>query len=42
MTPVNGKVLMRDRKVLTLDENAVLTEARTWTARVRAAVGQQY
>ena len=33
-TIVNGKVLMRDRKMLTLDENAVLAEARTWTARV--------
>jgi 5-methylthioadenosine/S-adenosylhomocysteine deaminase len=40
-TIVNGKVLMRDRKVLTLDENAVLAEARTWVAKVRAAVGQQ-
>ena len=29
-TIVNGKVLMRDRKVLTLDERAVLTEARAW------------
>ena len=32
-TIVNGKVLMRDRKVLTLDERAVLSEARAWVAR---------
>jgi len=37
-TIVNGKVLMRDRKMLTLDEGAVLSAAREWTARVRAAV----
>ena len=37
-TIVNGKVLMRDRKMLTLDEGAVLAEARQWTAKVRAAV----
>jgi hypothetical protein len=36
---VNGKVLMRDRKVLTLDESAVLTDARAWVAKVRSAVG---
>ena len=35
---VNGRVLMRDRRVLTLDAPAVLAEARTWAARVRAAV----
>jgi len=35
---VNGRVLMRDRRVLTLDAEAVLAEARTWAARVRAAV----
>src|SRR6185503_9306717 len=29
-TIVNGKVLMRDRKVLTLDETAILAEARSW------------
>jgi 5-methylthioadenosine/S-adenosylhomocysteine deaminase len=39
-TIVNGRVLMRDRKVLTLDEAAVLREARDLSARVRAAVGQ--
>ena len=37
-TIVNGKVLMRDRKVLTLDREAVLTEARAMAARVREAV----
>jgi 5-methylthioadenosine/S-adenosylhomocysteine deaminase len=37
-TIVNGKILMQDRKMLTLDEPAVLKEARGWTARVRAAV----
>ena len=30
---VNGRVLMRDRKMLTLDEPAVLAEARTWPMR---------
>ena len=38
-TIVNGKVLMRDRQVLTLDERAVLTDARAWVAKVRSAVG---
>jgi 5-methylthioadenosine/S-adenosylhomocysteine deaminase len=37
-TIVQGKVLMRDRKVLTLDETAVLAEARGWTQKIRAAV----
>ena len=37
-TVVNGKVLMRDRKVLTLDATAVIAEARSWAAKVRAAV----
>jgi 5-methylthioadenosine/S-adenosylhomocysteine deaminase len=36
-TVVNGKVLMRDRKVLTLDAAAVIAEARSWAAKVRAA-----
>jgi 5-methylthioadenosine/S-adenosylhomocysteine deaminase len=35
---VNGKILMRDRKVLTVDETAVLAEAATWADRVRQAV----
>ena len=37
-TVVNGKVLMRNRKVLTLDEPAVITEARSWIDKVRASV----
>ena len=38
-TIVNGRVLMRDRRVLTLDEKAVLEDAAAWAAKVRAAVG---
>ena len=37
---VNGRVLMRDRKMLTLDEPAVLAEARKFAEIVRAAVGK--
>ena len=37
-TIVNGKVLMRDRKVLTLNEPAILAAARTAADTVRAAV----
>jgi 5-methylthioadenosine/S-adenosylhomocysteine deaminase len=37
-TIVNGKVLMRDRKALTLDRTQVLAEARAFAAKVRAAV----
>src|SRR5688572_25345433 len=37
---VNGRVLMRDRRMLTLDENAVLAEARKFADAVRAAVGK--
>ena len=37
-TVVHGNVLMRDRKVLTLDEAAVLKEARSWAEKVSAAV----
>ena len=40
-TIVNGKVLMRSRKAVTLDENAVLSEARAWASKVRSAVGQR-
>jgi 5-methylthioadenosine/S-adenosylhomocysteine deaminase len=37
-TIVNGRVLMRDRKVLTLDEPAIIADARSWADKVRAAV----
>jgi 5-methylthioadenosine/S-adenosylhomocysteine deaminase len=37
-TIVNGKVLMRDRKVLTLDSRQVLADARAMAGKVRAAV----
>jgi 5-methylthioadenosine/S-adenosylhomocysteine deaminase len=37
-TIVNGRVLMRDRKVLTLNEPAVLDEGRAYAEKVRAAV----
>jgi 5-methylthioadenosine/S-adenosylhomocysteine deaminase len=40
-TIVNGRVLMRDRRVLTLDEPTVLRDARAWAAKVRAAVTPQ-
>ena len=39
-TIVDGKVLMRDRKVLTLDRAAVLRDAKKWAATVSAAVGR--
>ena len=39
-TVVNGRVLMRDRKMLTLDEAAILGEARRLAAQVRGAVGK--
>ena len=39
-TIVNGRVLMRDRRMLTLDEPAVLAEARRQADLVRAAVGK--
>jgi 5-methylthioadenosine/S-adenosylhomocysteine deaminase len=39
-TIVNGRILMRDRTVLSLDEAAVLREARAVAAQVRAAVGR--
>jgi len=39
-TIVNGKVLMRDRKMATLNEPAILAEARDWAVKVRAAVNQ--
>ena len=37
-TIVNGRVLMRDRRVLTLDAPAVLAQARSMAKKVRAAV----
>jgi 5-methylthioadenosine/S-adenosylhomocysteine deaminase len=37
-TIVNGKILMKDRKVLTLDADAVLKDARAMAVKVRAAV----
>jgi len=40
-TIVNGKPLMRDRKMLTLDEAAIIREARGWAEKVRAAVTPQ-
>jgi len=39
-TIVNGRVLMRDRKVLTMDETAVIAAARTAADLVRKAVAQ--
>jgi 5-methylthioadenosine/S-adenosylhomocysteine deaminase len=39
-TIVNGRVLMRNRKVLTLDEAAVIREANTHADTVRATVGK--
>ena len=39
-TIVNGRILMRDRNVLTLDESAVISEAQGWATKVRAAVQQ--
>ena len=39
-TIVNGRILMRDRKVLTLDEAEVLREARAFAEKVRAAVSK--
>jgi 5-methylthioadenosine/S-adenosylhomocysteine deaminase len=35
---VHGRVLMRNRQVLTLDEAAIVAEALAWADRVRAAV----
>jgi 5-methylthioadenosine/S-adenosylhomocysteine deaminase len=37
-TIVNGRILMRNRRVLTLDRTAVLKEGRTWADKVRLAV----
>ena len=40
-TIVNGKVLMRSRKMLTLDEAKVIADAKAASAQVRKAVGIQ-
>jgi 5-methylthioadenosine/S-adenosylhomocysteine deaminase len=37
-TVVNGRIVMHDRVVRTLDQRAVLAEAATMADRVRAAV----
>ncbi len=37
-TIVDGKVLMRDRKVLTVNEGTAIREAEAWAGRIRAAV----
>jgi len=39
-TIVNGKVLMSDRRLRTLDRESVILEANRLAARVRAAVGR--
>jgi 5-methylthioadenosine/S-adenosylhomocysteine deaminase len=39
-TIVNGKILMQERKVLTLDEAAIIREANEIAVKVRAAVGK--
>ena len=39
-TVVNGKVLMKERQVRTLDRAAVIADARRLAQRVRAAVGR--
>jgi 5-methylthioadenosine/S-adenosylhomocysteine deaminase len=37
-TVVNGRILMRDRRMLTLNENEILADAATWATKVREAV----
>jgi len=39
-TIVNGKVLMTDRRLRTLDRDAVIADANRLAARVRAAVSR--
>ena len=39
-TIINGKVLMRNRTVMTLNATAVLNDANVWSRRVRAAVNR--
>jgi 5-methylthioadenosine/S-adenosylhomocysteine deaminase len=40
-TIVNGKVLMRNRRVVTLNSTTVLNDAYAWSMKVRAAVSKQ-
>ena len=40
-TIVNGQMLMHERKMLTLDEAAVLRESEAFAGRVRAAVATE-
>jgi len=40
-TIVNGKILMRDRKVLTLDARQVIADAKVMANKVRAAVSRE-
>jgi 5-methylthioadenosine/S-adenosylhomocysteine deaminase len=37
---VNGRVVMKDRKVLTLDERAVIAEADRFRAQIAASLGR--
>jgi cytosine/adenosine deaminase-related metal-dependent hydrolase len=37
-TIVHGKILMRNRKMLTLNDATVLGDARSWAGKVRAAI----
>jgi 5-methylthioadenosine/S-adenosylhomocysteine deaminase len=37
---VNGRVLMQDRRVVTLDERRVMREAAAWAGKVKEAVKQ--
>jgi 5-methylthioadenosine/S-adenosylhomocysteine deaminase len=40
-TIVNGKILMRDRQLKTLDRDQVIADAKRLAARVRDAVARQ-
>jgi hypothetical protein len=39
-TVVNGKILMRERRLLTLDREAVIADANRLAAKVREAVAR--
>ena len=39
-TIVNGRILMRDRRLVTLNEGDVIAEANAMAVKVRAAVGK--